>query len=140
VLAAIYLRQRGQEMTAQQRQVTQLAEEIRLLVASQHDHEQRLSVVEAVLDDLQQYIPVTPAQAEYLLRSLKYLGAKYQAKTGKEIYSLLLARLKAELGTQRYDTLPAVAYEKALAWIVDRAREYLPDDDDALPPQQDRLL
>ena len=66
-------------------------------------------------------IPVTPAQAEFLLRSLKHLGAKYQAKAGKEIYSLLLARFKAELGAHRYDMLPAVAYEKALAWIADRS-------------------
>ncbi len=140
VLAAIYLRQRGQETTPEQRQLTQLAEEIRLLVASHQDHEQRLSVVEIVLDDLQQYIPVTPAQAEFLLRSLKRLGARYEKKTGKDIYSFLVARFKAELGTHRYDTLPAVAYEKALAWIADRAREFLPGDDVALPPQQERLL
>jgi len=140
VLAAIYLRQTGQSATAEQRQITQLAEEIRHLLASQRDHEERLTLIEAVVDDLRQYIPVTPAQAEFLLRSLKRLGARYEKRTGRKIYDMLMARFKAELGTQRYDALPAAAYEHALAWIEDRAREYLPDDDEAIPPQQGRLL
>jgi hypothetical protein len=140
LLAAIYLRQSGQYAAPEQRQMIQLAEDIRQILANQRDHEDRLTVIEAVVEDLRQYIPVTPAQAEFLLRSLKRLGARYEKRTGKRIYDMLMARFKAELGAQRYDALPAAAYEKALAWIEDRAREYLPDDDDALPPQQARLL
>ena len=139
VLAAIYLRQTGLSATAAQRQMTQLAEDIRHLLASQRDQEVRLTLIEAVVDDLRRYIPVMPAQAEFLLRSLKHLGARYEKRTGRNIYDMRMARFKAELGTQRYDALPAAAYEHALAWIEDRAREYLPDDD-ALPPQQGRLL
>jgi hypothetical protein len=140
VLAAIYLRQSGQHITLEQRQIIQLAEEIRHLLASQRDHEERLTVIEAVVEDLRQYIPVTPAQAEFLLRALKRLGARYEKQTGRKIYDMLMARFKADLGTQRYDALPAAAYEKALAWIEERARDYLPDDDEALLPHQERLL
>jgi len=147
VLATIYLRQSGQTATPQQRQIVQLAEEIRMLLAAQRDQEERLSaaeeritVVEAVIEDLRQYIPVTPAQAEYLLRALKRIGARYERQHQRKIYDLLLARFKAELGVHRYDALPSSAYEQALQWLADRAREYLPDDDEALPPLQERLL
>jgi hypothetical protein len=131
VLAAIYLRESGQYVSPERRQIAQLAEEIRQILVSQRDHEERISVIEAVVEDLRQYIPVTPAQAEFLLRSLKRLGAHYEKKTGRKIYDLLMARFKAELGAQRYDTLPAAAYERALVWIEERAREYLPGDDEA---------
>jgi hypothetical protein len=147
VLAAFYLRQSGQTVTPEQRQIMQLAENIRLLLAAQRDQEERLevteerlTVVEAVVDDLRQYIPVTPAQAEFLLRALKRLGARYEQQHKRKIYDMLIARFKAEMGVQRYDALPSAAYEQALQWIEDRAREYFPDDDDALPPRQERLL
>lgn len=147
VLAAFYLRQSGQTVAPQHRQIMQLAEEIRMLLATQRDHEDRLNtteeritVVEAVVDDLRQYIPVTPAQAEFLLRSLKRIGARYEQRYKRKIYDMLLARFKAELGIPRYDALPSAAYEQALHWIEERAREYLPDDDEALPPWQERLL
>lgn len=147
VLASLYLRQSGQGGSPQQRQLAQLADEIRMLLAAQRAHEdrlssaeERLSLVEVVVDDLRQYVPVTPAQAEYLLRSLKRIGARYERRHRRAIYDLLIARFKAELGVQRYDALPASAYEQALAWIAERAREYLPDDDEALPGRQERLL
>jgi P22_AR N-terminal domain/ORF6C domain len=147
VLAALYLRQSGQAVTPERRQIIQLAEDIRLLLAAQRDQEkrldaaeERLTVVEGVVDDLRQFIPVTPAQAEFLLRSLKRLGAHYEQRHKRKIYDMLFARFKADLGIQRYDALPSAAYEQALQWIENRAREYLPDDDDALPPRQERLL
>ena len=46
----------------------------------------------------------------------------------------------AELGTPRYDALPAGRYQAALAWLAQQAAAYLPDDPDALPPLQDALL
>ncbi len=141
ILAAIYIDRTGmpQQETARL-QIAQLGEQIRQLIAAQQHVEDRVNVVEEIVDDLRQFIPVTPAQAEFLLRSLKRIGARYQKIHKKEIYSMLLARFKAELGAQRYDALPAASYERALAWIEDRAREYLPGDDEALPPRQERLL
>lgn len=141
ILAAIYITRAGVPRQDQGHlQLAQLGEQIRQIVAAQQHLEDRVSVVEEIVEDLRQFIPVTPAQAEFLLRSLKRIGARYQKKHQKAIYSMLIARFKAELGTQRYDALPAAAYEQALAWIAERAREYLPGDDDALPPCQERLL
>jgi hypothetical protein len=121
-------------------QLIQLGEQIRQLVAAQQHLEDRVSVVEEIVEDLRQFIPVTPAQAEFLLRSLKRIGARYQKQHQRAIYGMLIARFKADMGMQRYDALHAAAYEHALTWIEDRAREYLPGDDDALPPRQERLL
>ena len=141
ILAAIYLsRADGPPQDAGQMQLTQLGEQIRQLVAAQQHLEDRVSVVEEIVEDLRQFIPVTPAQAEFLLRSLKRIGARYQKKHQREIYGMLIARFKADMGMPRYDALPAAAYEHALDWIEDRARENLPGDDDALPPRQERLL
>lgn len=36
--------------------------------------------------------------------------------------------------------LPTGRYEDALTWLRNRAAELLPDDPDALPPLQERLL
>jgi len=49
-------------------------------------------------------------------------------------------RFCAELGTPRYDALPAKKYGEALDWLRARAAEYLPDDPDTLPPLQESLL
>ena len=58
----------------------------------------------------------------------------------KDIYGMLHARFCAELGTPRYDALPAAKYAAALEWLRDRAAEYLPGDADALPGLQESLL
>jgi len=42
------------------------------------------------VDDLRQYIPVTPAQAEFLLRALKRLGARYEQRQKRKIYDMLI--------------------------------------------------
>ena len=90
--------------------------------------------------DVEAHIPVTPAQAEFIRRALRQLGARYQQRTGKDMHAMLMTRFQRELGTQRYDSLPASQYEQAMDWLVERAREYLPDDPDAIPPRQERLL
>jgi hypothetical protein len=38
------------------------------------------------------------------------------------------------------DALPAAKYDEALVWLRRTAREYLPNDPDALPPLQESLL
>lgn len=56
------------------------------------------------------------------------------------LYDRLHARFCAELGTPRYDALPASKYQQTLDWLRARAAEYLPDDPEALPPLQESLL
>ncbi|NJM06802.1 hypothetical protein HC891_12375 [Candidatus Gracilibacteria bacterium] len=43
-------------------------------------------------------------------------------------------------GTPRYDALPAYKYEQALEWIEAQAKTLLPDDPEAVPSRQERLL
>jgi hypothetical protein len=104
----------------------------------------RLDAVETVVDELQQQIlqhtVVTPAQQEILKRAIKRIAVRYQQRTGTERYALLFAQFCKTLGTPRYDALPAHKYEQALDWIEAQARALLPDDPDALPSRQERLL
>ena len=44
------------------------------------------------------------------------------------------------MGTPKYALLPAGKYDAALTWLRERAAELLPDDADALPPLQEKLL
>jgi len=103
-----------------------------------------LGAVQGQLDEAQQrlldYVKITAAQQSVIRRAIEGIGKRYEKKTGKRIYDLLYARFRTELGTPRYDALPAAKYAKALDWLRDRAREYLPDDPDALPPLQESLL
>lgn len=140
LLAQLYLQRSGQQATPEQRQLGQLSAEIRQLIAAQQASEQRLERVETIIDDLEQHIPVTPAQAEYLLRTIKQLAARVEQRTQRKVYDMLFARFKSELGIPRYDALPAFKYEQALSWLGARAAEYFPDEPDALPPLQERML
>ncbi len=81
-----------------------------------------------------------PAQRSVIRLAIERLGKRYETKTGTRIYDRLHARFCAELGTPRYDALPASKYQQALDWLRARALEYLPDDPDALPPLQESLL
>ena len=83
---------------------------------------------------------ITAAQQSVIRRAIERIGKRYEKKTGKDIYGMLHARFCAELGTPRYDALPAAKYAVALAWLHARAAEYLPGDADALPGLQASLL
>jgi hypothetical protein len=119
------------------------------------DQEVRLSTVEGILnervttlagqfDETQQrlldQVKITAAQQSVIRLAIERLGKRYETKTGTRIYNRLHARFCAELGTPRYDALPASKYQQALDWLRARALEYLPDDPDALPPLQESLL
>lgn len=139
LLASVYLARQGLVATPEQRGIVLLGEQLRQILAAQRQTEDRLDGIDAIIADIQQHIPVAPAQAEHLLRTMKEIGARTERKTGNVIYAMLQARFRKELGTQRYDTLPAMQYEQALTWLADRAREYLGDDAEGLPAQE-RLL
>lgn len=102
--------------------------------------EQRLTAISEIVGDLQQAARISAAQAEYLARAIKRIAARYQKKTGRDLFGKLFAQFTIDLGTPRYDALPATKYQQALGWLRQKADELLPDDDDALPPAQETLL
>lgn len=105
---------------------------------------QQLTTVQGQLDETQQrlldHVKITAAQQAVIRQAIQRIAKRYEKRSGKKIYDLLHARFNAELGTPRYDALPAAKYERALEWLRQRAAEYLPDDPDALPGLQTSLL
>jgi hypothetical protein len=104
----------------------------------------RLTTLQGELDEAHQRlldtVKITAAQSAVIRLAIERLGKRYELRHGARIYDRLHARFCAELGTQKYDALPASKYPQALQWLRDRAAEYLPDDADALPPLQEALL
>lgn len=140
VLAQIYLRTSGTAATPMQQRIDEALADIRRLVEAQINHEQRLTIVEEIVGDLQLHTPVSAAQAEYIQRSIKRIAKRYETRAGRDIFGKLFAQFCIDLGTPRYDALPEAKYAAALAWLRQTAQTYLPDDPDALPPLQESLL
>lgn len=139
------------EIAALERRLDELFVELRLtreLLRDQRStdagQDERLSTLETVVDDLQQQLlqhtVITPAQQEVLKRGIQRIAARYKQRTGTDRYAILFAQFCKTMGTPRYDALPAHKYEQALDWIEAQATALLPDDPDALPPRQERLL
>ncbi|HET9222622.1 MAG TPA: hypothetical protein VFO07_08970 [Roseiflexaceae bacterium] len=131
-------------LAAQRRTEAQLSDqEVRLSTVEGLLNE-RLTTLEGQLDETQQrlldQVKITAAQQSVIRLAIERLGKRSEKKTGTKIYDRLHARFCAELGTPRYDALPATKYPQALDWLRARAAEYLPDDPDALPPLQESLL
>lgn len=107
-------------------------------------HDQRMTHLETLVDELQQHIAshttISAAQAEIIKKGIQRLATRYQQKTGQSIFPRLFGRFCADLQTPKYAMLPTGRYEDALTWLRNRAAELLPDDPDALPPLQERLL
>jgi hypothetical protein len=142
-------------VAALREQQTRLFQELRitreaLLNAHQHTAEEltdqgtRIAQLETLVDELQQHIAshttISAAQAEVIKKAVLRLAKRYETQTGQSIYARLFGRFCADLQTPKYAMLPAGRYEDALAWLRARAAELLPDDPDALPPLQERLL
>src|SRR5215212_1534094 len=159
VLAAIYSPQLAPDLplaaeptlSALSRQMADLLLEFRLARAAavEHqrdltEHEQRIVDLENVVETMQRefavYVPITPAQQEFIARSIKQIAQRYKKQTGKELFGQLFAEFCKTHGTPRYDELPSNKYEAAVAWIQAKARQLLPDDPDAVPPMQHSLL
>lgn len=118
--------------------------------ATQFDEQQRqIESMAEIVDELQEYIPVGPTQAEYIQRAIKQLARKvyFQRKATEkreqneqQFYEMLFGRFKIEFKLPRYDALPRKRYDEALTWLRVRANELLPNDPEALPPYQEPLL
>jgi hypothetical protein len=139
------------EVAAIERRLDELFVELRLTRELLRDQrltdttqDERLDALETVVDDLQQQLlqhtVVTPAQQEVLKRGIQRIAARYKQRTGTDRYAILFAQFCKIMGTPRYDGLPAHKYEQPLDWIEAQAAALLPDDPDALPPRQERLL
>lgn len=104
----------------------------------------RVAQLETLVDEVQQHIAshttISAAQAEVIKRALKRLATRDETQTGQAIFARLFGQFCAALGTPTYSLLPAGKYDAALAWLRYKANELLPDDPDALPPLQERLL
>jgi AAA+ ATPase superfamily predicted ATPase len=140
ILAQIYLRSSGAALTPAQKQIDEALADIRRLVEAQTNHEKRLTIVEELVEGIQQRTTVSAAQSEYIQRSIKRIAKRYELREGRDIFGKLFAQFCIDLGTPRYDALPDSKYEQALVWLGQVARTYLPDDPDALPPLQENLL
>ena len=129
---------------ALQQRTADLMRELRLardaLLATQHAHAERLNTLEAIVDELQDIVPVLPQQAAYIQNAIKQLVQRAQRRKQTISYERLFAQFKADFRIPRYDALPARRYPDAVAWLEEQARALLPDDPEALPPQQERLL
>lgn len=148
------------KVAAMQRRMQDALREVRiardaLLLAQQQytvqltEQQRQIDSIAEIVDELQEYIPLGPSQAEYIQRSIKQLARKaYQQRKGKafgdqsesHFYEMLFGRFKLEFKIPRYDALPRKQYDAALRWLEQRAAELLPGDADVLPPRQETLL
>lgn len=139
--AVAALERRLDDLFVELRLTRELLREQRALDAGQ---DERIDALETAVEDLQQQIEqhtvVTPAQQEAIKRAIKRVAVRYQQRTGSDRYALLFAQFCKAMGTPRYDALPAHKYERSLDWIAEQARTLLPDDPEAQPARQDRLL
>ena len=140
VLAQIYLRASGVPTNPAQQRIDEALADLRRLMDVQLSQERRLTIVEELVEDIQQRAPVTAAQAEYIQRSIKRIAKRYERLTERDMFGKLFAQFCIDLGTPRYDALPQAKYDDALAWLRETAKQYLPGDPEALPPQQESLL
>lgn len=140
VLAQIYLRAAGAPRSPEQQRIDEALADLRRLMEVQLSHERRLTIVEELVEEIQQRALVSAAQAEYIQRAIKRIAKRYELLTERDIFGKLFAQFCIDLGTPRYDALPATKYDEALVWLRRTAREHLPDDPDALPPLQESLL
>ena len=119
------------------------------LLAAQQRTDTDVANLTVIVTELQLVVPISAVHAEYLQRAIKRLATRlyqHRARAGQQrqpeenLYQLLFGQFKIDLGTPRYDALPMRRYDEALAWLTRKAAELLPDDPDALPPQQETLL
>jgi hypothetical protein len=140
VLAQIYLRIAEPAPDPQQQQLSAALAELQRLLHMQQNHEQRLSVVEEIVSDIQKRTPISAAQVAYLKRAIQRIASRYQQRSGRDIFGKIFGQFCFDLAIPRYDALPEAQYDAALRWLQQTAQFYLPDDPDALPPLQEQLL
>lgn len=153
--AALEARQMREQMLAIRDQLLAAQDELRAEMQAQLDN--TAETVTAVQDEIARireeialHTTITGPQQEFIQRSITQLAARLarrdqkrtdgKGKTKDNYYMALHIRFRQDLGTPRYDALPAGKYNDALDWITERWQEFFPDDPDAAPPRQEALL
>jgi hypothetical protein len=100
--------------------------------------ELRITAIEGVLDErlgeitkqvadqqklLDKYIPIMPAQQQYIKSTLQRLAKRHEQRTGQEIYAKLFGEFCWAMSIPRYDALPASKYTAALDWLRAKAQQ-----------------
>lgn len=127
----------------QQLQDAQDATETRL-DAHEATTDERLQAQSDLIRDLTEWVDqtltISAAQQQVIKDSILRIAVRYKQRHTTDIFARLFSSFCNDLNTPRYSALPARKYAEALDWLRRKAAEYLPDDPDALPPLQERLL
>jgi hypothetical protein len=137
----IYL---ANQLQIQQLQAAQEATDTRLQTyEAQTDAQlqEHRDLIGELTERIDQLLTISPAQQQVIKDGVLRIAARYKKKhPGKDIFARLFSEFCNDLQTPRYSALSATKYDDALAWLRKKAADYLPDDRDALPPLQERLL
>jgi len=133
---------------AGQQQIQQLQGRQAATDAHLHTHEQRTTaqfqeqsdLINDLTGRIDQLLTISAAQQQVIKDAILRIATRYQRRHQKDIFARLFSEFCNDLGTPRYSALPATKYDAALGWIRRKAQEYLPDDPEALPPLQEKLL
>jgi hypothetical protein len=97
-------------------------------------------LIKDLTERLDELLTISAAQQQVIKDAILRIATRYQRRHHKDIFARLFSEFCNDLNTPRYSALPATKYDAALAWIRRKAQEYLPDDPEALPPLQEKLL
>lgn len=137
-----------QQQQALYTELRALREQLRSTQQQSDVQSQQLADVTEIVAELQDVIAIGPKEAAYIQAAIKRIAQRATQRktmqTGRQseenLYQLIFGQFKAAFAIPRYDALPRRRYNDALAWLTTRAAELLPDDADALPPHQERLI
>ncbi len=130
-------------------------QQLQQLYAAQEATETRLQTHEATTDErleahsdlirdlterMDQTLTISPAQQQVIKDAVLRIAVRYPKRYATDIFARLFSSFCNDLHTPRYSALPVGKYDDALAWLRRKAAEYLPDDPDAVPPLQEKLL
>jgi hypothetical protein len=131
-------------LAVQQQVLTEVGSQEVRLTAIEGLIDAQFTTIGGQIEDLHQQLAyhttITGPQQETIKRAIQRIATRYKHRTGQEIYDRLFSQFRLDLGTPRYDAIPAGRYQDALDWLRAKAAEYLPDDPEALPPLQEGLL
>ncbi len=121
--------------TQQQLQQLQAAQETTDTRVVEHS-----DLIRELTERIDQTTVVSAAQQHVIKDAIQRIAARYKQRHSTDIFARLFSEFCNDLNTPRYSALPTTKYDAALAWIRRKAAEYLPNDPDAMPSLQEKLL
>ncbi|HWQ13884.1 MAG TPA: phage antirepressor N-terminal domain-containing protein [Roseiflexaceae bacterium] len=73
---------------------------------------------------IDEYLPLAPAQQQYIKGTLQAIGKRHERDRGADIYGKLFGELCWKYNVPRYDAIRARDYEAILTWLAEKAAEY----------------